>query len=101
MLVPIAGLAELADAPDLGSGGRKAVRVRVPYPAPHASRDDAGRLEPQTYERLRSDRLIVRLRFPQVAGSFVPQMCPNIRRDGERPAPGCGRPERWDRPIRE
>jgi hypothetical protein len=28
-----AGLAELADAPALGAGGRKAVGVRVPYPA--------------------------------------------------------------------
>src|SRR5690348_12063134 len=37
--VPIARVAELADAPDLGSGGREAVGVRVPPFAPsHPSR---------------------------------------------------------------
>lgn len=33
-----AGLVELADTPALGAGGRKAVWVRVPCPAPLVSR---------------------------------------------------------------
>ena len=31
----VAGVAELADAPDSGSGARKGVRVRLPPPAPN------------------------------------------------------------------
>jgi hypothetical protein len=33
-IIPVAGVAELADARDLKSRGRKAVRVRSPPPAP-------------------------------------------------------------------
>ncbi len=39
----LAKVAELADAPDLGSGGRKAVGVQIPPFAPRSDRSDLKR----------------------------------------------------------
>ena len=42
-----AGVAELADAPDSKSGGRKAVKVRFLYPAPNRPAVTVYTVEPQ------------------------------------------------------
>ena len=45
---PVAEVAELADAPALGAGGRKAVGVRVPSSAPAFSAGNVVPREPAT-----------------------------------------------------